>query len=93
LVNIDDIASRLPLFERALKTDVLGYIRVYEVNYYESSRNCTMRPPCNLLWYLSSKQFWVSSFFCALFRHRDTAQTEVESCMVLLIWWSMNLCS
>jgi len=36
--NIDDTELRVPLFERALKTDVLDVVLVYEVNYCENNR-------------------------------------------------------
>jgi len=45
LFNIDDTASRVPLFERALQTDVLDVVLVYEVNYCESNRYCKYVPP------------------------------------------------
>ena len=45
LFNIDDTASRVPLFERALQTDVLDVVLVYEVDYCESNRYCKYVPP------------------------------------------------
>ena len=32
-LNIDATASRVPLFERALKTDVLTVLLIYQINY------------------------------------------------------------
>ena len=41
-VNIDAMILGVPLFERAVKNDVLAVLLVYEVYYRESNRYCNI---------------------------------------------------
>ena len=49
-MSIDTAVPGLPLFESAVKTDVLAVLLVYEVHYCESNRYAIYHMPQNLLW-------------------------------------------